>query len=504
MSYLLLTGSTGLLGSYLLRDALVARTPVVVIVRSQGRRSAATRTEELLQFWEAQLHRTLPRPVVLEGDLHAPMVGVGGDDLDWLSRSCSAAIHCAARVSFDEDATAGEPNRTNVEGVRNVLQLCEAAEIRNLFHVSTAYVAGSTRGRVRESEPAGRHGFSNEYERTKAVGESLVREAKFLHSATILRPSIVVGDSQSGFAPAFHGIYAPLRLGFLHLLAKLREGWTLEESLVRDVVGGQFVDRLGLSGRERKNLVPVDWVSRSILAAVNAPSAAGGAIHLTNAHPVSIAELATSMIAAALRFLQTNGVTRPGIPQALSDAAGFREHMQVFRSYLGDDPEFAAEAIARIRGATPAPQLDQEALVRLWDWAIRTDFYWRLPAAAAPPVDVATRFRHLLAATHDSASLHFEVTGPGGGGWRLAIEQGRPVAAENGSPAGLPRVVVSSQTLAELLTGRLQLEAAIDACRVAAFGQDARRIVAMHLPALIDWLASEQVPAKITRLSQRA
>ena len=71
MQYLFLTGATGLVGRYLLRDLLAAGVPVAAMGRP-GKGPAAI--ESIMRMWEEQAGRSLPRPVVIEGDLCLPEV----------------------------------------------------------------------------------------------------------------------------------------------------------------------------------------------------------------------------------------------------------------------------------------------------------------------------------------------------------------------------------------------------------------------------------------------
>src|SRR2546428_9791255 len=73
MSYhILLTGATGLLGRYLLRNLLLADVPVAVVVRGIPRPSAEDRVEALMGTWEHVLQPPLPQPQVVEGDIYEP------------------------------------------------------------------------------------------------------------------------------------------------------------------------------------------------------------------------------------------------------------------------------------------------------------------------------------------------------------------------------------------------------------------------------------------------
>src|SRR6476646_1648088 len=76
------------------------------------------------------------------------------------------------------------------------------------MHVSTAYVAGDRR--VTAYEDDAEHGaFRNAYEQTKHEAERLVRASGL--PWTIARPSIVVGESDSGWTSSFNVLYGPLR-----------------------------------------------------------------------------------------------------------------------------------------------------------------------------------------------------------------------------------------------------------------------------------------------------
>ena len=83
MSYHLLTGATGLLGNYLLRDLLLRDVPVAVVVRPNRKQTARQRIESALCQWDADLGKPLPRPVVLEGDIAQPDLGLDAVDIRW-------------------------------------------------------------------------------------------------------------------------------------------------------------------------------------------------------------------------------------------------------------------------------------------------------------------------------------------------------------------------------------------------------------------------------------
>ena len=120
-------------------------------------------------------------------------------------------MHCAASVSFTlelEDA-----RRINVEGTREIMQLAREAQdygvLDRVVHVSTAYVAGERGGRARERQGDVGQDFRNTYERTKLEAEQVVHDSGL--PAAIVRPSVIVGDSKTGWTPCFNVIYWPLQ-----------------------------------------------------------------------------------------------------------------------------------------------------------------------------------------------------------------------------------------------------------------------------------------------------
>ena len=210
---ILLTGATGFVGMELLVRLLErGDRDVVAIVRAAGDREAQARVDGVLDMLFAPdvVAAMRGRVRAVAGDLERRDLGLAAETRDRLVSEISAVAHCAASISFElalEDA-----RRINVSGTNAVLRLAEDAwergALERFVHVSTAYVAGERDGRVAESEGWVGQRFRNTYEQTKLEAESLV-EGSALPTA-ILRPSIVVGDSVSGWTPAFNVIYWPL------------------------------------------------------------------------------------------------------------------------------------------------------------------------------------------------------------------------------------------------------------------------------------------------------
>jgi long-chain acyl-CoA synthetase len=214
---ILLTGVSGFLGRELLWRLLRrpdVDTTVYCLLRSDGDAGIEQRLDAL----------TVPPGEPLPPGARARCHAVAGDITDEPLLSDPAVrarligevdriIHCAATVRFN--LPLAEARRINVEGTRHVLRFAEEphkrGRLRRVDFFSTAFVAGQASGRVFEDRliPAQ---FNNTYEQTKWEAEQLVRDAQQQLPITIYRPSVIVGDSQTGYTSNFRVLYWPLRV----------------------------------------------------------------------------------------------------------------------------------------------------------------------------------------------------------------------------------------------------------------------------------------------------
>src|SRR5207249_731217 len=96
---ILLTGATGLLGRYLLRDLLLEGERVAVLARDSRSMSAVERIAEIVAFWSEHLGRRLPQPLVVTGDVRSNHLGLAESDLARLA-DCELVLHSAASLTF--------------------------------------------------------------------------------------------------------------------------------------------------------------------------------------------------------------------------------------------------------------------------------------------------------------------------------------------------------------------------------------------------------------------
>jgi thioester reductase-like protein len=207
MGDVLLTGATGFVGRELLARFLErdeGRVHALVRARDDDEAAARLPEHERLSAWA--------------GDIERPALALDARLADELAERVSTVVHCAASVSFSLGLD--QSRAVNVDGTARMVDLAERCALRGdglerFSYVSTAYVAGAHRGRFAEDDLDVGQSFRNPYEQSKFEAERMVRERTEDLPAQVLRPSIVVGDSRTGWTSSFNVLYPPLR-AFAH------------------------------------------------------------------------------------------------------------------------------------------------------------------------------------------------------------------------------------------------------------------------------------------------
>ncbi|MCA9119802.1 MAG: SDR family oxidoreductase [Planctomycetaceae bacterium] len=424
--YTLLTGCTGLLGRYLVRDLLLDGHRLAVLARPSRKESASARVEGIMQMWEQQCGMPLPRPVCLEGDVGQPGLGLSSSDRAWVAANCTSMLHSAASLTFHADGS-GEPYNTNVIGTKNVLDLCADLDVGNMHYVSTAYVCGLREERVMEEDLDFGQRFRNDYEMTKLEAEKLVRSAGFLKQLTVYRPAVIAGDSCTGYTNTYHGLYMYLKL--MSVLV-----WNTEPG--PDGVRHTPV-QLEMTGDEPRNIIPVDWVSAVMCHLLGTPEAHGNTFHLAPEIPLTPRQI----IEAGYVYFNSRGVEFVGptpsstpISEMDEDA---RQNMGMYREYEGSDPEFDLTNLQKHAPHLPCPVIDDAMLHRFWKYGEDDRWGKRRPKRLDPYRSIEEHCADLVVKSQSkldpkALKVNFRVLGPGGGDWHLHIQSGRLTRFERG------------------------------------------------------------------------
>ncbi len=257
----LLTGANGFIGSQIARR-LLDKTNFDIISLVKARNDIEAKNRLSKAWWEwPDLHNSLSSRVKpLAADIRKENLGISEHGYKELTQNLTHIIHCAAKWRFDTPLE--ELRQTNVQGTANIIDLAKSAHenhcISRLSHISTAYVSGNLKGTISEDTLTDKYGFITDYERSKYEGEKLVQSVKNKLPISIFRPTMVVGDSNSGEIKTFNTIYSILRL---YLTGKIRF--------------------LPINPSAKINIVPVDYVASTITELTLNKSAAGLTFHLT-------------------------------------------------------------------------------------------------------------------------------------------------------------------------------------------------------------------------------
>ena len=256
---ILLTGGTGFIGTqiarYLLEDESVT---ILALVRGSNDEEAARRLSREWWDWPELVNSLGSRTEVIRGDVSLPKLGLDEPSYKKVIEETTHIIHTAADWRF---VPIEELRKTNVEGTANLLEIARTIskhhKLKRFSHVSTAYVAGARNGQVSEDTLTDEFGFLSDYEKSKYEAELLVQEAKKDLPISVFRPSMVVGDSQDGSIKTFNTLYYPLRL---FLTGRMRF--------------------MPVSPSLKINMVPVDYVAKTIVQLTNESAAEGLNFHI--------------------------------------------------------------------------------------------------------------------------------------------------------------------------------------------------------------------------------
>ena len=366
----LLTGATGFLGAFLLRELLDGTAAdIYCLVRGDGD-DRLTRLRDHLERHHLSAAELTGRVRVVSGDITRPLLGLPADRWRRLAGAIDAVYHAAAQVNWV--LPYAMLRQTNVLGTRELLRFA-CATTPKVFHfvssLSVCYATGTAADGVSPCEATDMLSHVGSlplgYARTKCVAESLVRQASARGlRARIHRPGLISGDSATG-ASNLSDIMAALVKGCIQTGAAPDLDWTFDAP-------------------------PVDDVARAIVGLPDPLDAALETFHIVHRHPRSWRECVLWMNVRGYRCplvpydewrarLET-GTRSPA--HALRPLRGFfldrRADGATVAELFQDGRHAAIDSqttidLAERRGLVPAP-LDATLLTRYFDDYVRRGF----------------------------------------------------------------------------------------------------------------------------------
>jgi nucleoside-diphosphate-sugar epimerase len=374
---IILTGATGFLGAFLMSSLLERGYQVTVL----GRPSKTMRLPERLSVLTHWLNIDPgERLSAIEVDFSKKHLGLDNKVYLNLCANAGKIIHCASDTSFAERNRNRVVN-TNVNSLLSLLDLVVDGRAEHLYYVSTAYACGKCEGICMET-PVTTRSFNNVYEESKAQAEEIIRRSCEANEVplSIVRPSIVYGDSKTGKSLKFNALYYAVKsISFIRdiFINDIRQGrrrsgkWGF--SLDDD--GLLYLPlKIYLTNRGSVNLIPIDYFVATFLDIIEHPGT-NGIYHITSDNPPDISTLAEY----CERFLGVRGIqvlwnqsgknTNPNPAEEL-----FNKLFEQYRPYLSDNRIFDQSRTQTLTQGAPAPLFTYNIFEKCMAYAVACDW----------------------------------------------------------------------------------------------------------------------------------
>jgi thioester reductase-like protein len=257
---ILLTGSTGFLGAFLLSELLeTTDANLYCLVRGRDKTEGLSRIHENLTKYRLWKTAYVPRITPVIGDLSEPLFGLSQREFDNLALSTDSIYHNGAILNFVYPYSALKP--TNILGTQEVLRFASRSKTKPLHYVSTDAVYDSPRyyGQTIAENVDADHCEELDlgYTQSKWVAEKLVRIARDRGMpVTIYRPPLIAGHSETG-------------------------AWYTDDFICRFLKGCIQLGCMPIINSVIE-IAPVDYVSRAIVYLSRQEESIGKAFHLIN------------------------------------------------------------------------------------------------------------------------------------------------------------------------------------------------------------------------------
>lgn len=212
---------------------------------------------------------------LIEGDITLPNLGIKSEEVEDIKSEVNTVWHLAA--IYDLAVPKEAAWLVNVQGTAMVNDFVKTLpNLKKYMYFSTAYVAGVRSGTLKEDELIRPDTFKNFYEESKFEAELLVEKLKSDIPVTIIRPGIVRGHSVTGETIKFDGPYF-----FINMIERLK-------SL-------PIIPFIGKSSSSI-NVVPIEFVTKSVVYLSESEEANGKTVHLTDPQPHPVEEVFRKMV----------------------------------------------------------------------------------------------------------------------------------------------------------------------------------------------------------------
>lgn len=374
-----LTGATGFLGSHLMAEMLREGYRIIVLGRSNNEGTLKERISRLLKwFGISNLNECLS---YYEIDFQKPHLGLAAGEYIKLCAETKQIVHCASDTSFSEKRRESVL-KSNVASLEGILQFATDSGVTFFHYISTAYVAGAKEKICRECLSSSAE-FVNVYEESKAMAENIIARYCKNNSIpfTIIRPSVVYGNSQTGRSLRFNALYYPIQSAkyiseiYLNDIVNNEGRRSKEYGIHIDKDGFLYLPlKIYLPERGSLNIIPVDYFVDASMKIIG-KATSEGIFHLTNNSPAYLENIA----AYNEQLMKVRGIE---IVYCHSPANGMRNpaeelfdrFIEPYRFYLSDNRYFERSNTDSITDNLQPPEFSYEIFRNCMDYAISVNW----------------------------------------------------------------------------------------------------------------------------------
>jgi nucleoside-diphosphate-sugar epimerase len=378
-STIALTGATGFLGSHLMASMLTRGYKIIILGRPAKNESLKERIFKLLKWFG--IESMSDQLTCIDTDLSQDNLGISTGEYSRLCSVVDSVIHCASDTCFSESKRE-KVMAANINNLTGILEFSKNAHVNFFHYISTAYVAGSGVTYCRETLSTAKT-FTNVYEESKAAAENIISGFcdKNDIPLSIIRPSIVYGDSQTGRSLKFNALYFPVRSA--QSIRDIYLNDILNNGGLKAAKNGIFIDNEGTLFLPLKiylphegdiNIIPVDYFVNSTISIIENCSD-NGIYHLTNANRTTM-----KMVAKYYeQLMKVRGVeiiygTMPNDLSRNPAEELFDRFIEPYRPYLSDNREFERTNAMLITDNHKPPEFTYDIFKTCMEYAVQVNW----------------------------------------------------------------------------------------------------------------------------------
>ncbi len=374
-----LTGATGFLGSHLMAAMITMGYNIIVFGRAAKKESLKERIFKLLKWFGAE--SMYDRVTCIDTDLSQENLGISSGEYSRLCSVVDSVIHCASDTSFSESKRE-KVMAANMGSLMGILEFSKNAHADFFHYISTAYVAGSGSTFCKEILSSAIT-FTNVYEESKAAAENII--SGFCEEneipLSIIRPSIVYGNSQTGRSLKFNALYFPVRAA--QSIKDIYMNDLMNNGGLKAAKNGIFIDEEGYLFLPLKiylpyegdiNIIPVDYFVNTTIKIIENCST-GCIYHLTNPSRTTM-KIVARYYEQLMKVRGVEIIYGPMPIGLLRNPAEelFDRFIEPYRPYLSDNRVFDRTKTILITDNLNPPEFTYEIFKTCMEYAIRVNW----------------------------------------------------------------------------------------------------------------------------------